>query len=398
VEELDEDASEAEVSLQRDAWDRREVKDCPDLLALSKTALPTSTLQIHYRSAYRALIDFSNFAYYGGKLHVPAMHPEEIVVREKPLQVHQVNGVYYEQTNAEEAQKIVELVAEYWHQPVEQRPSLGIVTFNKKQAELIEDTLQGYAEKDAEFYHAYLMEQDRQQNGEDMGFFVKNVENVQGDERDVILFSTTFGLNRQGAFRRNFGALGHLGGERRLNVAITRARCKVIIVTSMPLNAISDMLATGRSPLKPRDFIQAYLDYATKLSAGQIRHARQSVVGLVSFTRKNTRIEQGDGFIQSVEDYIRSLGYQPQRGSNEDAFSLDLAITDPNTGQYGLGIECDAPLDGLLHDSRARDIWRRKVLKKSIPMIYRINCYDWYQNNEIEKQKLQQKLRQVMSA
>ncbi|MDE9488320.1 AAA domain-containing protein, partial [Xenorhabdus bovienii] len=82
---------------------------------------------------------------------------------------------------------------------------------------------------DADFRQAYMQETQRQEQGEDMSLFVKNVENVQGDERDVILFSTTFGRNKQGSFRRNFGVLGQTGGERRLNVAITRARKQVVI-------------------------------------------------------------------------------------------------------------------------------------------------------------------------
>ncbi|OZG70457.1 hypothetical protein BTA51_26170 [Hahella sp. CCB-MM4] len=398
IEELDEDASEAEVSQHEDAWNRREIKDCPDLLVLGKTVLPTRTLEIHYRSAYRALIDFSNFAYYSGKLHIPALHPEEVVIREKPIDVHHVNGVYTDQTNAEEADKIVELIADIWKEAPKKRPSLGVVTFNKKQSELIEDTLQAYAEQNPDFYQAYLSEQDRQQNGEDMGFFVKNVENVQGDERDVILFSTTFGLNEHGSFRRNFGVLGHKGGERRLNVAVTRARHKVIIATSMPLRDISDMLATGRSPTKPRDFIQAYLEYASKISSGDIKHAKRRIFRFAqSVTQRGGGYHEiGDTFIQSVEQFIRSLGFQPERGANEDAFNVDLAIINPKTGQYGLGIECDAPINSLLHNTRARDIWRQRVLEKSIPLMHRINCYDWYQDNAQEKQKLEDMIKKAV--
>lgn len=390
IEELDEDASEAEVAHRDETWNRREIKDCPDLLVLGKTVLPTKTLEIHYRSSFRALIDYSNYAYYSGGLHVPALHPEDIVVREKPIEVHHVGGMYQDQTNPDEAQKIVALIAEVWSQSPEDRPSLGVVTFNKKQSELIEDNLQAYAESNPDFYQAYLVEQDRQQNGEDMGFFVKNVENVQGDERDVILFSTTFGRNEHGSFRRNFGALGHKGGERRLNVAVTRARHKVVIATSMPIREISDMLVTNRMPNKPRDFIQAYLEYASKISVGEIRYAKQKISKIAKSVSSSIEQEVVDGFTQSVEAYLVSLGYTPTRGHNEDAFSVDLTIVDPRTGLYGLGIECDAPINSLLHNARARDIWRPKVLEKSIPVIHRINCYNWYKDNTSEKQKLKE--------
>ncbi|WP_037992682.1 AAA domain-containing protein [Teredinibacter turnerae] len=397
-EELDEDASEAEVAHQEEVWNRREIKDCPDLLVLGKATLPTNTLEIHYRSDYRALIDFSNYAYYSGKLHVPALHPEEVIIRKKPIEVHHVNGVYRDQTNADEANTVVQIITNIWNNTPETRPSLGVVTFNKKQCELIENTIQAYAEEDAEFYRAYLKEQDRQQNGEDMGFFVKNVENVQGDERDIIIFSTTFGLNEHGSFRRNFGVLGHKGGERRLNVAVTRARQKVIIATSMPIRDISDMLATGRLPTKPRDFIQAYLEYASKISAGEILNAKEKISRIAKSVSRPYTEDISDGFTSSVRQFISTLGYSADTGLNDDAFNVDLAIKDSSTGQYSLGIECDAPVASLLNNTRARDIWRPRVLEKSLPYVHRINCYDWYMDNDNEKQRLKEIIERAVGA
>ena len=113
----------------------------------------------------------------------------------------------------------MEYLSNLWEDP--SPPSVGVVTFNRKQADAIEDALEERAEDDASFRDALMRERERVEGGEDMGFFVKNVENVQGDERDVIVFSTTFGRNEHGVFRKNFGALGQAGGERRLNVAVT---------------------------------------------------------------------------------------------------------------------------------------------------------------------------------
>lgn len=106
-----------------------------------------------------------------------------------------------------------------------------------------------------------------------MRFFVKNVESVQGDERDMIIFSSTFGRDEKGKFRRQFGLLGQVGGERRLNVAITRAREKVVLVTSLPINEISESLSKGEEPKIPRDYLQAYFDYATNVSDGYLESA-----------------------------------------------------------------------------------------------------------------------------
>jgi len=171
-----------------------------------------------------------------------------------------------------------------------------------------------------------------------------------------------------------------------LNVAITRAREKVIVVTSMPIREISDMLATGRKASKPRDYLQAYLDYASKLSDGmQVVDESRS---LPPRREEFTNIGE-DGFLNSVLEYIRSLGYKPSLTKNTtDAFKLDIVIEDPKTKLYGLGIECDSPQNELLKLASYREIWRSVVLSKSIPNIYRINCNDWYHNKESEQEAL----------
>jgi primosomal replication protein N'' len=192
-------------------------------------------------------------------------HPTAEIDRQMPLEVIQVNGLYEARTNKEEAERVVELLASIWRQ----RKGQVVVTFNRDQADLIEQCLEERAEEDEAFRAAYIRERQRMQAGEDISFFVKNVENVQGDERDQIIFSTTFGRNRSGLFRRNFGVLGQSGGERRLNVAVTRARHKVTILTSMPLDEISGVLGTGACPRQPRDFLQLYLAYAVAISRRQ---------------------------------------------------------------------------------------------------------------------------------
>jgi hypothetical protein len=227
----DEDAGEEEREAMVETWDRREIKDCPDLLQLAKTVLPTTTLQIHYRSTFRELIQFSNASFYANRLSVPARHPETEIRRVQPIEIVPAQGTYMDQTNPKEAEVVCDVLMRFWAVPPEHRKSVGVVTFNRKQADLIEEVLEKRAEHDLVFRVALTEERDRTDNGEDMGFFVKNVENVQGDERDVIVFSSTFGRNAQGTFRRSFGVLGQTGGERRLNVAVTRAREKIVLVT-----------------------------------------------------------------------------------------------------------------------------------------------------------------------
>ncbi|WP_416057627.1 AAA domain-containing protein [Stenotrophomonas maltophilia] len=396
--EPDAEADDAQREAFEDDWNRREIKDCPDLLQLARTVLPSTTLQIHYRSAYRELISFSNASFYGNRLNVPVRHPLARIQQIKPLQLIQVDGLYQNQTNALEAERVVAYLQDLWQAPPAQRPSVGVVTFNRKQAELIEDQMEQRASEDEPFRLALQQERERIVQGEDMSVFIKNVENVQGDERDVIVFSTTFGRNGQGTFRRNFGVLGQTGGERRLNVAVTRARQKVVMITSMPINDVSDLFATQRAPASPRDYLQGYLAYARALCAGEFE-AGTRLLGRLQTDRSHVpTAARGaqDGFVAIVGDYLRSLGWAANPANEGDAFGLDFAIEDPSTGLYAIGIECDAPSHALLQRARAREIWRPAVLGRAIPRLHRVSSQGWYHDGDGERARLRQAVEQAM--
>lgn len=394
----DEDATEEERETFDETWNRREIKDCPDLLQLARTSLPNSRLQIHYRSAYRELINYSNAAFYGNDLSVPVRHSERTVSSAQPIEVVRVDGVYQDQTNPAEASRVVDILADIWKQPYADRPSVGVVTFNRKQADLIEEALEARAEADTDFREAYRLESQRNEDGEDMAVFVKNVENVQGDERDVIVFSSTFGRNQQGTFRRFFGVLGQKGGERRLNVAVTRSRRKIYMVTSMPINDISDVLTTRRKLATPRDYLQGYMEYARTVSAGDFAGAR-ALLSRWAEPRSET-IKAGrhidDGFSLAVGEYLQSLGRTFAATTADDAFGLDFAIEHPLTGLFAIGIECDAPRHDLLRQARAREVWRPAVLRRAVPVIHRVSSQGWYHDGATERRRLQEAIDKAM--
>lgn len=385
----DEDATDDEKDAFDEIWNRREIKDCPDLLQLARANLPNARLQIHYRSAFRELIGFSNAAFYANDLSVPVRHPEEIVRAHRPIEMIKVDGLYQEQTNPKEAERVIDVLAQLWSAPNGQRPSVGVVTFNRKQADLIEDLLEARAEVDAVFRAAYSQECERYEDGEDMSVFVKNVENVQGDERDIIVFSSTFGRNAQGSFLRLFGVLGQKGGERRLNVAVTRSRQKVLMVTSMPITEISDLLGTRRAPATPRDFLQGYMEYARLISTGDFGSAKALLARLTPRREAARAAEHGDidtdAFYRAVGGYLYSLGYEVKTSEDMDAFGLDYAIEHPQTGLFAIGIECDSPRHPLLGHARAREVWRPQVLARSLPVLHRVSCHGWYHDGEQER-------------
>lgn len=388
--DLSDELGEEEQEAVTETWSRREIKDCPDLLQLAKTVLPSTTLQIHYRSSYRELIQFSNAAFYGNRLSVPARHPADEVRRVRPIEMIRAEGVYEDQTNRIEAERVADALADLWQGQGGKPPTVGVVTFNRKQADLIEEVLEERAESGSAFRIALTRERDRIEGGEDMGFFVKNVENVQGDERDVIVFSSTFGKNAQGTFRRFFGVLGQAGGERRLNVAVTRARQKVVLVTSMPIPLISDLLSTRRQAATPRDYLQAYFEYARCISDGDLDAAEALLARLTTEQRRALGHGDGlgDGLEAAVADEIRKLGWDPAPVSDHGAFGLDFAIEDPRTGLYGIGIECDAPRHSLLNSARAREMWRPSILRRSIPVIHRVSSHRWFHEPDQERERL----------
>lgn len=382
-----------------ESWNRREIKDCPDLLQLARSVLPASTLQIHYRSAYRELIAYSNASFYAEQLSVPVRHPDAEVRRVRPVEVIRVDGIYENQTNRDEAEAVADCLARLWEVPEGARRSVGVVTFNRRQADLIEEVLELRAERDADFRTALSVERERVEGGEDMGFFVKNVENVQGDERDVIVFSSTFGRNRQRTFRRSFGVLGQQGGERRLNVAVSRAKERVILVTSIPVAEVSDLLASRRAPQSPRDYLQAYLEYARALSDGDLDAARALAGRMVVGGRRARPVDgaEQDGFPGAVAAFLEMEGWNPQTVADAGAFGLDLAIVDPQTGLYGIGIECDAPRHGLLAHARARELWRPSVLSRSIRRVHRVSSRGWYQEPARERERLRVAVREALN-
>ncbi len=211
------------------------------LLDLASQRLPACQLTGHYRSLSLDLIQFSNAHFYKNSLHL--LPDFEYINRSEPgITYHKVNGIWEKGINRIEAQKVLELVREL---QVTTR-SVGIVTFNYPQQQLIEELLEA----------------------EQLVFpelFVKNIENVQGDERDVIIFSVGYASDAQGRLMMQFGSLNTQGGENRLNVAVTRARRKIHMVTSLwPLQ-----LRTENSAHNGPRLLKAYLEYAHQVSDGK---------------------------------------------------------------------------------------------------------------------------------
>lgn len=329
------------------------------------SGLPTHTLKWHYRSRRESLIAFSNYRYYGSEL-ITFPSP---ATPDKGVTYHSVDGVYQRagaRTNRAEAEAIVAFIKRHFADPTQRRRSIGVVTFSQPQQRLVEDLLDAARRADNKLdsqISAQVLEP----------VFVKNLENVQGDERDIILFSICYGPDETGRVFMNFGPLNREGGQRRLNVAVTRAKEEIhIFATLRPEQMdISKTRASGVSDLK------LYLEYALKGPQALIAHSAP------------TGLPPDSPFEVQVRDFLMDDGWEvhPQVGCS--SYRIDLAIVNKGApGSYLLAVECDGATYHSAATARDRDKLRQMVLERLGWRIHRIWSTEWWTNPDREKARL----------
>ncbi|MEM1446531.1 MAG: AAA domain-containing protein [Planctomycetota bacterium] len=256
-------SDDVEIKDEDDLFEAQQT-EVEDLLAAALNLdVQESYLDVHYRSRNADLIEFSNEYFYKGRLQAIPGHPNRNA-RFAPLTLHRADGVYEDRVNPGEAERVVQLVDDLLKRA--EPPSIGIACFNLAQRDLIAEALDDRAMEDDAFARRLDKARNRDGDASFEGLFVKNLENVQGDERDHIIVSTTYGPNPQGKFYRRFGPLAMPGGGRRLNVLVTRARHEVHLVTSIPQSAYlnAEPVPEGANP-SGSWLLFAYLRYAEQL-------------------------------------------------------------------------------------------------------------------------------------
>lgn len=349
------------------------------LLDLARFKYQDVLLNFHYRSKYEELIAFSNYAFYKGRLYVS---PNAEVPETPPIEVHKMeDALWRNRSNMEEAKYIVGILKDFFKERTSD-DTIGIITFNSSQRDLIDDLIDAECARDLEFAAAVRTEVSRRRDGEDIGLFVKNIENVQGDERDVIIFSIGYAKNENGRLIRNFGWLNQKGGENRLNVAISRAKKKVHIVTSFhPTELqVEDTKNDG-----PR-ILKKYLEYAFAVSSSDRETARQILHSFGDESSPGQTVSFDSVFENQVYDALSEKGYQVDTQVGIGGYSIDLAIK--KDGRYILGIECDGRLYHSSKSARERDYHRQKYLESRGWRIHRIWSTNWWKNPKQEILKI----------
>ncbi len=332
------------------------------LLDLARARYDSILLNFHYRSKYEELIAFSNYAFYGGRLYVS---PNVVTPPKPPIEVFRVDGLWEDKSNMEEARKIVQLLKEFFIQR-KNGETVGIITFNASQRDLINDVIDEECANDPGFGKQVADEMKRYDNGEDVGLFIKNIESVQGDERDVIMFSIGYAKNSEGRLMQRFGWLNNRGGENRLNVAISRAKKKIFIVTSFDPE---DLQVEDTKNEGPR-ILKKYLQYANAVSSGN-RELADSILHSFGDDRWKTAEEFDSGRIADrVYNALIRKGYTVERNVGIGGYQIDLAVK--QNDRFILGIECDSRLYELSTSTRERDYHRQKYLESRGWKIHRV--------------------------
>jgi hypothetical protein len=340
------------------------------LLELARVAFPTTILRWHYRSRHESLVAYSNHAFYGGRLITAPRAERARSTDVEGLSFVRVDGLWQEQRNPIEAERVVDLVGTLLRRTVPgggASPSIGVVTFNLNQAELVLERLAARAANDPVLHQA--LARDRQRPAIEQ-LFVRNLENVQGDERDVIVFSLAYGPSEPGGpVHARFGPLGMIGGDKRLNVAITRARLGVWVVCSFDPEALD---VSGTRHVGPR-LLKGYLCYVKAV-------AERRDVDVASLLDEAARLGAGGGVlagaVPSVEvepelglrvrdelaAVLRERGLEVSLDYGLGVQRVDLAVRANAAADWALGIDCTQVLriaDPITRDVYTPELWRR---------------------------------------
>jgi len=347
------------------------------ILDLAQNSLPESYLSWHYRSRQEALINFSNHAFYQGKLQVPP--PSEPNKRYEPaLRWVQVNGSWENNRNSEEADAVLDQVLKLLDTP--HPPSMGIVTFNFPQQQLIADRIDLKLEEMARLgdpmYDRLQAALHRTDEGEYQGLFVKNIENVQGDERDIILFSVGYAKNERGVLSTNFGLLNQQGGQNRLNVAITRARQQIWVMCSFLPHELKVDNAANDGPRYFRD----YLSYVKAVSDDQQQDALHLLDAQNSL---DLTFHPQNPIADWLEAQLTERGYTVDRHVGDTAYKLDMAVRhDGNTEGYQLGISCEGSYYFSGESSKEREVYRPDYLAVRGWELYHVWARNFWRDKE----------------
>lgn len=384
----DEDEFEDEIDrIKSDA--SNSLLDCESLLDFaSELGFDKRHLDFHYRSRHPYLIDYSNYAFYNQRLK-PLPNEFDYV----PIKYISVNGTYSNTSNDSEAETVLSIIENNISRlPNGEYPTVGVATFNITQRNLVLNKI-----NERRKFERFKEFNDKILELEENGFFVKNLENIQGDERDVIILSTTYGINKEGKFNQRFGSINHQKGYKLLNVIVTRAKYKVYVCSSIPqevfLNYKEHLITEGSN--NRRGAFYAYLAYAKAVSEQDVESRLAVLNALAENSSNKTTI---DNFNSDLESPFEEEVYEALTEHFDEekiipqlqfaGFRIDLVYDTKKVGIPKIAIECDGAAYHSSQEAYLHDRHRQKILERHGFVFHRIWSTNWWRNPKKETQKL----------
>ncbi len=345
-------------------------------------------LDFHYRSRHPYLIDFSNNAFYNKRLQ-PLPNNFEYI----PIKYIQINGTFSDHTNEAEAEAVLAIIDKNIHRlPNGEYPTIGVATFNIAQRNLIKSKI-----IERRKFSKFQEFNEKLFELEENGLFVKNLENIQGDERDVIILSTTYGINKDGKFTHRFGPINHKKGYKLLNVIITRAKYKVYVCSSIPeevfLNYKEYLSIEGSNNRRAVFF--SYLAYTKAVSDGNNEQRLAVLSSLLENTNQGTAFGVGNADLESpFEEEV----YQELADNFDESklipqlqfagFRIDIVYDSKKEGVPKIAIECDGATYHSSREAYLYDRHRQKILEGHGFVFHRIWSTNWWRNPKRESENL----------
>ena len=401
--------SDAESVMVEEDGERIEVDlDADSFLALATANLPSTLLAWHYRSRFESLISFSNAAYYGGNLFtVPDRQRAGDATRNegdpggdseargaalllaRSISFHyREDGVYEQRRNPAEAAYIAGMVRELLGRDT--GLSLGIVAFSEAQQTEIEEALRHLADEDADFGARLEAEYVREENDQFCGLFIKNLENVQGDERDIIILSICYGYDANRRMLMNFGPINQRGGEKRLNVIFSRSKHHMAVVSSIRHRDITNDYNDGANSLKN------FLQYAEAVSQRDEPAARRVLENLNPLARKAPApAPPRDAVVEGLAQALRARAYQVETQVGQSKFRCDLAVRETASTLYQLGIRVDTDAHYANPNLLDRYLFQPSILRACGWQFSLVLAKDWYHDRETVLNRLERILKGV---
>lgn len=370
--------------------------DADSFLAQADSALTSTLLSWHYRSRSEALIAFSNAAFYGDRLAtipdktlpsndlepIEVADPQEAAPRGcesllgRSISFHHTNGVYDSRRNLVEAAYIAQLVRQLLVRNTGN--SLGVVAFSEAQQSAIEEALEKLAKDDPAFARLYEEEQIREHDGQYNGLFVKNLENVQGDERDIILLSICYAPNAGGRMVMNFGPINQKGGEKRLNVIFSRAKHHMVVVSSIKHTAITNDFNDGANALR------RFLQFAEATSVGDVAAADVALRQIGGERTKSfstgARPAPDNVVVNQIAERLRAAGHSVDLNVGQSRFRCDLAIRAGDDRRYSVAVLLDTSERASAAATAERSVSHPLILQAFGWKVCHVLVKDWYRD------------------